>query len=302
MKKSILLLLCFVCASLLFAQKTKTIKKQAAKVPATMSCCIESKDDMPAGSAADFVAVANTSSFASLHEEPLPFVLENQKGSMVMINCADGMPANAYAIPAKEATVNFLIVIQEWWGLNDYIKQEAERYYTALDGKVNVIAIDLYDGKVATTTDSAKKYVTAAMQGTRKETILKGALDYAGKGANVQTIGWCFGGMMSLQTAIMGGDLVQGCVMFYGTPEKDATKLKKVKCDVLGIFGTQDKSIPKESVEALGTTLTANGRKFELHWYDAPHAFANPSNPGYNKEYGDDAFSKAVVFLRKRMK
>lgn len=302
--KKLLLLLCLVTAIIpVFAQKKnkKTNTTAAEKVCLTMSCCDEG--DVPKASGTDetFMATATTASFGSMHQEPLPFVLEDQKGSMLMFNCADGMPGNAYGIMATEKTNNYLIVIQEWWGLNDHIKKEAEKYYSSLDGKVNVLAVDLYDGKVASTVDSAQKYIRAALSSTRKETILQGALDYAGNKAKVYTVGWCFGGMMSLQTAIMGGDKIKGAVMYYGSPEKDKTKIAKIQCDVLGIFGTQDRSIPNEAVDAFAADMKAAGKNFTLQRYDAVHAFANPSNPGYNKEFGEDAFNKSIAFLKSKM-
>jgi carboxymethylenebutenolidase len=303
MKKLPLLLSLIGFSVALFAQKKnkKTNTVATEKVCLTMSCCDEG--DAPKASATDeaFMATATTASFGSMHQEPLPFVLEDQKGSMLMFNCADGIPGNAYGIMASTKTNKYLIVIQEWWGLNDHIKKEAEKYYSALDGKVNVLAVDLYDGKVATTVDSAQKFIRAALSSTRKETILQGALDYAGKDAHVYTVGWCFGGMMSLQTAILGGNKIKGAVMFYGSPEKDKTKIAKIQSDVLGIFGTQDRSIPNETVDAFANEMKAAGKNFTLLRYDAVHAFANPSNPAYNKEFGDDAFLKSIAFLKSKM-
>ncbi|HMP93110.1 MAG TPA: dienelactone hydrolase family protein, partial [Phnomibacter sp.] len=197
-----------------------------------MACCIEEAEALPNSANTDalFAATATTAAFGKLHQEPLPFTLAAPKGAMQMFNCADGVPGMAYTIPAADASMNFLIVIQEWWGLNDHIKQEAERFYEALGGKVHVLAVDLYDGKVAASVDSAQKLIGAALQSKRKEAILMGAMDYAGKGSNIYTVGWCFGGMMSLQTAIMGGSRVRGAVMYYGTPEKNTAQIAKIQC------------------------------------------------------------------------
>lgn len=248
-----------------------------------------------------FMAMATTAEFGALHEAPAPLTLANPLGAMTLFGCADGQPGQGYLIKAKMPSNKYLIVIQEWWGLNDHIKQEADKYFEALGGQVNVLAVDLYDGKVAGTVDSAQKLIRAALGSKRKETILQGALELAGTGSQVYTVGWCFGGMMSLQTAIMGGAQVKGCIMYYGTPEKDAAKLAKINCDVLGIFGTQDRGIPNESVDAFASQMKAAGKNFTLVRYDAVHAFANPSNPGYNKQFGDDAFEKSIAFLKERL-
>jgi carboxymethylenebutenolidase len=303
MKRITLVIAMAAMAAPLFAQQKKSKKTDLApqeKVCETLSCCQSAADDN--GVDANFMAVATTKDFGSMHQEPLPFVLEDQKGSMITYACADGKAANAYEIKAGSATNNYLIVIQEWWGLNDHIKKEAEHFYNALDGKVNVLAVDLYDGKVAATVDSAQKFIREALSSKRKEAILKGAISYAGPKANIYSVGWCFGGMMSLQTAIMGGGQMKGCIMYYGSPEKDKAKIATIQCDVLGIFGTKDRSIPNETVDAFAANMKEAGKNFTLVRYDAVHAFANPSNPGYNQEFGDDAFSKSVAFLKERLK
>lgn len=288
---------CMTFIHLLQAQQLVQEKKAN---PLAGTCC-DTDSWQPAGTDANFMAVASTKDFGSMHLPPLPYALPNPQGNMVMFNCSDGTPGKAYAIMAHHKSNNYLIVIQEWWGLNDHIKKEAEKYYDALGGNVNVLAVDLYDGKVAETVDSAQQYIRAALGSSRKETILRGALDYTGANANVYSVGWCFGGMMSLQTAIMGGSKMKGSIMYYGTPEKDAEKINKIQCDVLGIFGTQDRSIPNETVDAFADNMQQAGKKFTLVRYDAVHAFANPSNPRYNKEFGDDAFEKSIAFLKARM-
>jgi carboxymethylenebutenolidase len=236
-----------------------------------------------------------------MHESPLEFVLENQKGMMVTFPVPGGNPGNGYEIKAAAPTNNWLLVIQEWWGLNDHIKQEAENYYTALDGKVNVMAVDLYDGKIATSPDSAMSYIKAAMGSNRKENILSGALSYAGSDAKIFTVGWCFGGMMSLQTGIMAGKQGKATIMYYGQPEMDDAKLKKLNADVLGIFGTLDKSIPNETVDQFAAKMKSLGKSFQLERYEAPHAFANPSNPSYNAAAREDAFKKSIAFLKSHL-
>lgn len=240
--------------------------------------------------------------FVGLHQAPTPFVLEQPRGGMIMYNCKDGVPGNGYLLQSKNGSKDLLIVIQEWWGLNDHIKAEAEKYYKALGENINVLAVDLYDGKVATTMDSARKYIGEAMQSNRKEVLLQGAIDYAKPGGKIFTVGWCFGGMMSLQAAIMGGNRISGAIMYYGQPERSEEKIKQIKCDVLGIFGTQDRGIPNESVDSFAEKMKEAGKSFTLVRYDAVHAFANPGNPGYQAAFAEDAFAKSIAFLEKRLK
>lgn len=291
-----------------FGQKSKNNGKKPKQL--TEEVCAEKSDcchgpadkDDPKSADAAFMTVATTADFGKLHEEPKAFILEQKAGNDIFYNCDDGNPGRAYFLNAAAPTKNYLIVIQEWWGLNDHIRQEAEKYYNALGGKVNVLAVDLYDGKIASTVDSAQKFIGEALRSNRKEIILEGAMNHAGTGANIYTIGWCFGGMMSLQSAINGGRRVKGCVMYYGQPEKDEARIAKIQCDVLGIFGTKDRGIPNEMVDVFAGKMEKAGKEFELLRYDAVHAFANPSNPGYNKEFGEDAFNKSVAFLKARIK
>jgi carboxymethylenebutenolidase len=188
--------------------------------------------------------------------------------------------------------------VHEWWGLNDYIKQQSEKLSNELG--VNVIALDLYDNKVASTREDATKYMQGVKQ-DRAMAIIHGAYNYVGQNAKVLTIGWCFGGGWSLQTAIEGGKQVVGCVMYYGMPEKDIDRLKKLNCDVIGFFASRDQWINPQVVEEFKQNMQKAGKKVTTYEYDADHGFANPSNPIYNKEATEDAHSKAIAFLKERI-
>jgi carboxymethylenebutenolidase len=191
-------------------------------------------------------------------------------------------------------------VIQEWWGLNDYIKAESDWYWDELDKEANVLALDMYDGKVATTRDSASQLVRS-VSNERLINIIKGAIEYAGSDAEISTIGWCFGGAWSLQASIIAGPQGKACVMFYGRPETNIERLKMLNADVIGFFGNKDKSPSPEMVDAFLKNMEEAGKKLEVHRYDAGHGFANPSNPNYNKEATEDARKKAREFLQKRI-
>ena len=239
---------------------------------------------------------AVTPAFAAMHKQPLYYKLENATGEPVSFKAADGTPAMGYQIKSKHKTNNWILVIQEWWGLNDYIKRESETLAREL-GDVNVLALDLYDGKVAATPDSAMKLVRA-VKTERLESIIKGAIAYSGAQAKIYAIGWCFGGMWSLQTALLAGNQAAGCVMYYGRPENDLSKLKTLHCDVIGFFGNKDKSPSPEMVTQFEHDMQGLGKKLKAYKYDAGHGFANPSNPSFNKEATEDAHKKAIAFLK----
>ena len=210
---------------------------------------------------------ASTTAFAALHPKPLLVNPEDLLGKMINFDAADGKQANAYFIPAKKKTNKYLIVIQEWWGLNDNVKMESDKYYTDL-GNVNVIAVDMYDGKVAATPDSAMKLMRGANM-ERMTAIIQGAIKYAGTKAAIYSVGWCFGGMWSLQTAILAGPQAKGTVMYYGRPETNMDKLKSIQCDVIGFFGNKDQSPSPTMVNEFEKNMKEAGKNLSVNRYDA---------------------------------
>jgi carboxymethylenebutenolidase len=236
-------------------------------------------------------------SFINLHASPLPYHYDG-KGEMITFATADGKTASGLLIKSAKKSKKWLFVYQEWWGLNDHIKRQAETFYNDL-GDVNVLALDMYDGKSADKPEDAGKL----MQGTtpeRLEAIIKGGIDYAGKKAKIASVGWCFGGMLSLKSAILEGKQAVGCVMYYGRPEKDVEKLKTLNVDVLGIFGSQDKGIPPTAVAEFEENMKKANKKVTINMYDAVHGFANPSNPKYDKTAADDAYAKSLAYLKSK--
>ena len=239
---------------------------------------------------------ASTPAFAALHPSVKNVLPENLLGKMMSFDAADGKQANAYFIASKKKTNKYLIVIQEWWGLNDNVKMESDKYYTDL-GDVNVIAVDMYDGKVAATPDSAMKLMRSADMG-RMTAIIQGAIKYAGSKASIYSVGWCFGGMWSLQTAILAGPQAKGTVMYYGRPETNMDKLKSIQCDVIGFFGNLDQSRSPAMVNDFEKNMKEAGKNLEVNRYPAGHGFANPSNPSFNAAAKEDAYNKAIAFLK----
>lgn len=258
-----------------------------------MSCCKQSATQQ-------FAMLASNKKFVMSHKIPKKFHFQSSIGKAITYKTGDGATANAYMLKAKTPTNNYLLVIHEYWGLNDYIKQESEKLYNDL-GNVNVIALDLYDGKVATTREDAGKYMQA-VKDDRAQAIIKGAIAYAGPKAHIATIGWCFGGGWSLQSTLLAGKQAVACVMYYGMPEQDVNKLKTLHADVLGNFATQDQWINTKVVTKFAADMKAAGKKLELHQYNADHAFANPSSPASNTRAAKDAYAFTLAFLKPRLK
>ncbi|HWB63570.1 MAG TPA: dienelactone hydrolase family protein [Chitinophagales bacterium] len=254
------------------------------------SCC-----QMPASNQ----MLALNESFAATHLPPAPFTLQNSKGRMVVFKTADGKTGRAYVVKSDKPTDKVVFMFHEWWGLNDYIKREADNLQSEL-GNVDVYALDLFDGAVATTVPEAQQYMSETKD-ERCRAIIRGAIAMAGSRAKIASIGWCYGGGWSLQSALLEGPQAVACVMYYGLPETDLKKLKTLHCDVLGIFGTQDKFINPEVVKTFEENMKKCGKKITTHSYDADHAFANPSNPKYSKEFAADAHAKALLYLKERL-
>jgi carboxymethylenebutenolidase len=243
-----------------------------------------------------YKAEASQMDFANLHPSPRSVSNAYQLGKMIQFPSEDGKEASAYLIPAKKKSSKWLIVIQEWWGLNDNIKAESDKYYSDL-GDFNILAVDMYDGKVAATPDSAMKLMRSANM-DRMVSIVKGAIKYTGNNTSIYTLGWCFGGMWSLQTTILAGSQAKGCVMYYGRPETNMDKLKSINCDVIGFFGKKDQSPSQAVVDEFEKNMKAAGKNLNRNDYDAGHGFANPSNPSFVESARDDAYAKSIAFLK----
>lgn len=275
-------------------------------------CCSETgecTEETGAGHDRDCCAKSSTEEFASfgadkefmnLHPQPLPFIFTDGKGKIITFNTPDGKTGNAYEIKADKETNKYLFVFHEWYGLNDYIKKESEDYQKDL-GNINVLAIDLYDGKVATNNEEAAKFIQS-VETERAVNIIKGTMEYAGSNAEVGTIGWCFGGGWSLQAGILLGDMGKVTVIYYGMPEKDTSKLSMLKAPVLGIFAGQDTRITPEVVSKFEQDMKSLNKQVTVKSYDAVHGFANPSNPKHDKEATDDARKITIKFLKENMK
>lgn len=280
MKKFILLVLTFFCCAFAFGQSK-------------MACCKQS-------STQQFAMLASDKKFVMAHANPKAYHFQSTIGKSITYKTPDGKEADAFEMKAKKPTNNWLLVVHEWWGLNDFVKHESEKLYNDV-GDVNVLDLDLYDGKVATTREDAGKYMQT-VKDDRAEAIIKGAIAYVGPHARIATIGWCFGGGWSLQTALMAGKQNVACVMYYGMPEQDINKLKTLHADVLGNFANKEGWINPKVVAKFASDMKAADKKLYLHQYDADHGFANPSNPIYDSAATKDAYANTIAYLKPRLK
>jgi carboxymethylenebutenolidase len=196
-----------------------------------------------------------------------------------------------------------VVMIHEWWGLNDNIKDMANEL--ASEGYV-VLAADLFNGEVATETNRARELSSSVRDNPEQAiTNLQSAVQYLASLPNVNSsriasLGWCFGGGQSLQLALNSEqNPLAATVIYYGNLVNDTNKISKIKWPVLGIFGDQDQSIPVESVNAFEQVLNKTGVTNEIYIYPGVgHAFANPSD-NYAPKEAADAWKKTLAFLNK---
>lgn len=211
-----------------------------------------------------------------------------------------------YAQPKDMEAENLpgLIVIHEWWGLNDNIRMMTRRL--AGEG-YQALAVDLYNGEKASDPSKARELMQKAMDNEEAGiTNLKEAHSFLAKEKRANTtgvIGWCFGGGWTLKAALSMPDKIDAANIYYGRLVTDAEKLDKIDMPILGIFGEEDEGIPPEKVRRFETVLDSLGKDASIHIYEAAdHAFANPSGNSYNEEAAQDAWKKTVAFFERHMK
>lgn len=205
-----------------------------------------------------------------------------------------------YAAPKEAGKYPGVVMMHEWWGLNDTIKESASML--AAEG-YQVLAVDLHQGAVATTTDEARKLVGSVPQEERTKNMQAAVRYLRDHGApKVASLGWCFGGGQSLQLAISGTNL-HGTVLYYGTVVTSTEKLAMIKWPVLGIFGGKDTSIPAANVEAFEHALATEDVPSTIITYpNVGHAFANPTGQNYAPEETRAAWERTLRFLEANLK
>ena len=196
-----------------------------------------------------------------------------------------------------------LIVIHEWWGLNDNIRSMARQL--AGEGYA-ALAVDLYGGQVAETPKDAMALMKAALA---KPEQLQESLRLANayllqQGApRTGSIGWCFGGGLSLEAGLVLGDRLDAVVMYYGRPVTEIERLRALQAPLLGLFGGEDTGIPVAGVRTFEADLKELGKDAQIQIYPgAGHAFANPSGSRYQAKAAQDAWARTLAFLAERLK
>jgi carboxymethylenebutenolidase len=223
-------------------------------------------------------------------------------GEMVEFPFAGGNTRGYLSVP-KSGTGPGVIVIQEWWGLVDHIKDVCDRF--AGEGFV-ALAPDLYHGKTAKSPDEAGKLMMA-LRIDQAEQDLSAAIEYLATldsttSEKVGVVGFCMGGALSLYTATKNPH-VGACVVFYGGHPKVKPDLPNLHAPVLGLYAARDGFVTPDSVHQLESKLKELGKQIEAHIYPGTdHAFFNDTRPEvYDADAADDAWRRTVQFLRKHL-
>jgi carboxymethylenebutenolidase len=196
-----------------------------------------------------------------------------------------------------------VIMIHEWFGLNEHIKSQAD--LLANEGYA-VLAVDLYRGEVAIDSDRARELASSVRSNSASAIDnLQSAVSYLKSleivdDSKVASLGWCFGGDWSLQLALNSSENpLAATIVYYGRPVTDTASLSSISWPILGIFGDQDQAIPVESVKQFASALNASSITNEIYLYEnVGHAFANPSGDNYASKETADAWQKTIGFLR----
>ena len=254
---------------------------------------------------------ANRVLAAHRHEYPSPTAIALVEPEVLVATesveyvTIDGQPINGYYAYPQDVTEPLpgILAIHEWWGLNENIEAMARRL--AGEG-YQVLAVDLYGGQVAETPEVAKQLVQqVANNPFSAEANITKAYNYLveeKQAPQVGSIGWCFGGSWSLETAVLFPQELDAAIIYYGGQIGEATaeELSTLEMPILGIFGAEDSSIPLETVEEFESSLQQRSAETEIIVYeDAGHAFANPSGQNYVPEAAEAAWKQTTEFLNK---
>ncbi len=226
------------------------------------------------------------------------------KNEMVSYKSGNEPVMGYLALPEEAGRHPAVVVIHEWWGLNDWVKEQARKF--AEQGYV-ALAADLYRGKVAYDPSLAHELMRGMPQ-DRAIRDLKAAYDYLAARPDVDknkigSVGWCMGGGLSLQLAVNEVRLA-ACAVNYGALPTDPQAIAKIHAPVLGNFGAEDRGIPPSDVEAFRKAMEAAHKSINVKEYPgAGHAFENPNNKlGYREGDAQDAWKRMVTFFDRTLK
>ena len=212
----------------------------------------------------------------------------------------DGKECNAYyAIPAAAETAPGVVVLQEWWGLNDQIKGVADRLAEA---GYRALVPDLYRGKVTLEAAEAEHLMSNLDFGDAATQDIRGAVQYLkGTSPRVAVIGFCMGGVLSILAAVYAKE-TDAAVSWYGVPPEAAADTRTIKIAIQGHFALEDEYFTPAQVDALESRLKEGKVNYEFYRYQAQHGFGNETGEHHDPEVTKLAWQRTLDFLAKHIK
>jgi len=243
---------------------------------------------------------------SSVHAGQVPDAVDHEfspiksgqmKGRDQMLETLDQEPFNVY-VTGPESSSKGILLIHEWWGLNDHIRSWADRF--AAMG-YRTVAIDLYGGRITRDKAEAGRLMKSVDQKLANRKLKAAINRLRAPGRRLATLGWCFGGGQSLQATLQAPDEIAGTIIYYGQPVLDVDRLGKLQGPVLGLYAKQDGWITPDVVKNFQQAMREAGKTLEVHSYDARHAFANPSGDRYNTDAARQSWKVVLAFLARVM-
>jgi len=216
---------------------------------------------------------------------------------MIDFKRPDGSSCKGYLAEAGKGKPG-IIVIQEWWGLNDQIKSVADRFASA---GYNALAPDLYKGRVTQDPDEANHMMTGLdFVGASDQDIAGAVKHVADLSRKVGVMGFCLGGALTIAACARVPRIACG-VPYYGVPPTQLADPAKIKIPIQGHFANQDDWCTPKVVDEFAAAMTKAGNKPEVYRYDAAHAFAKDGGAAYDAAAAKQAWDRTLVFLGKHL-
>ena len=268
-----------------------------------VACGGDGGQDMSADEHAERMAVEHAEDAPVANPMSLPADELQSVGETVVYATIDGTPVEGFLARPPEWTEGgpALIVIHEWWGLNDNIRTMARRL---ADEGFLALAVDLYGGARADSPERARELMQAVNENTSLANLDQALafLTDNEQAGEVGAIGWCFGGGWSLRTALHIPDALDATVIYYGHLVTDPELLATLGMPILGHFGEADQGIPIDQVRRFEQVLDEVGANATIHVYPgAGHAFANPSGRNYEAAAAQISWQRTVEFLKQSL-
>ena len=221
-------------------------------------------------------------------------------GENIIFKRPDGKESSGYySVPVAGQEVPGIVVIQEWWGLNDQIRGVADRLTMAGH---RALVPDLYRGKVTLEVAEAEHLMSNLDFADAATQDIRGAIQYLkGSSPKVAVLGFCMGGALSILTAVHVKE-VDAAVCWYGIPPEEAADTRTIEIPIQGHFALEDEHFTPDQVDALESRLKVGKVNYEIYRYQAKHAFGNEVSENHDPEATKLAWQRSLEFLEKRIK